>query len=148
MYGSPLPPLLVQTSVVAENHTPTKIKSDILEKVCDEIYKYKSYPSSANFCEVSEACIKKHPCLAEKGSFNGCYGWTQRLKMKMGNLCTQLKSLGCPEYLVNSLKTKASDHAFPAKKMLNDLNVVRPIISHPYLLERLQQTLKLSAWHF
>lgn len=93
-----------------------KMKSDILEKVCDEIYKYKSYPSSANFCEVSEALIKKHPCLAENGSFSGCYGWTQRLKMKMGNLHTQLKGLGCPEYLVNSLKTKASDHAFPAKK--------------------------------
>ncbi len=30
-----------------------KMKSDILEKVCDEIYKYKSYPSIANFCEVS-----------------------------------------------------------------------------------------------
>jgi len=97
-----------------------KMKSDILEKVCDEIYKYKSYPSSLNFCEVSEALVKKHPCLAEKGSFNGCYGWTQRLKMKMGNLRTQLKGLGCPEYLVNSLKTKASDHAFPAK------NVKRP----------------------
>ncbi len=40
--------------------------------------------------------------------------------MKMGNLRTQLKGLGCPEYLVNSLKTKASDHAFPAK------NVKRP----------------------
>ncbi len=97
-----------------------KMKSDILEKVCDEIYKYKSYPSIANFCEVSEALIKKHPCLAEKGSFNGCYGWTQRLKMKMGNIRTQLKGLGCPENLVNSLKTKASDHAFPAK------NVKRP----------------------
>ncbi|XP_057196120.1 uncharacterized protein LOC130557969 isoform X3 [Triplophysa rosa] len=97
-----------------------KMKSDILEKICDEIYKYKSYPSSANFCEVSEALIKKHPCLAEKGSFNGCYGWTQRFKMKMGNLRTQLKGLGCPEFLANSLKTKASDNAFPAK------NVKRP----------------------
>ncbi|XP_016378463.1 uncharacterized protein LOC107716497 [Sinocyclocheilus rhinocerous] len=96
------------------------MKSDILEKICDEIYKYKSYPSSANFCEVSEALVKKHPCLAEKGSFNGCYGWTQRLKMKIVNLHTQMKGLGCPEYSVNSLQTKASDHAFPAN------NVERP----------------------
>ncbi|KAM9487203.1 uncharacterized protein Hap1MRO34_007040 isoform 2-T2 [Clarias gariepinus] len=94
-----------------------KMKSNILERVCDEIYKYKSYPSSANFCEVSEALIKKHPCLAEKGSFNGCYGWTQRFKMKMGNLRKHLKGLGCPEYLVNSLKTKASDQVFPGKNV-------------------------------
>lgn len=35
--------------------------------------------------------------------------------MKMGNLRTKLKGLGCPGYSVNSLKTKASDLAFPAK---------------------------------
>ncbi|CAL8318205.1 unnamed protein product [Merluccius merluccius] len=96
------------------------MKSDILEKVSDLIYKYKAYPKSYHFCEVSEALIKKHPCLAEPGSWNGCYGWTQRLKTRMGNLCTQLKGLGCPELAVNSLKTKATDDAHPAK------NVKRP----------------------
>lgn len=97
-----------------------RMKSDILEKLSDQIYKYKAYPKNLDFCEVSEALIKKHPCLAEAGSWNGCYGWTQRLKTKMGNLRTQLKGLGCPELAVNSLKTKATDDAHPAK------NVKRP----------------------
>nr|XP_033473344.1 uncharacterized protein LOC117251281 [Epinephelus lanceolatus] len=96
------------------------MKSDILEKVSDEIYKYKAYLKSSDFCEVSEALIKKHPCLAEPGSWNGCYGWTQRLKTRMGNLRTQPKGLGCPELAVNALKTKAADDAHPAK------NVKRP----------------------
>ena len=38
----------------------------------------------------------------------------------MGNLRTQLKGIGCPELAVNSLKTKATDDAHPAK------NVKRP----------------------
>ncbi|XP_078024426.1 uncharacterized protein LOC144463559 [Epinephelus lanceolatus] len=97
-----------------------RMKSDILEKVSDEIYKYKAYPKSSDFCEVSEALIKKHPCLAEPGSWNGCYGWTQRLKTRMGILHTQLKGLGCPKVAVNALKTKAADDAHPAK------NVKRP----------------------
>ncbi|XP_063048688.1 uncharacterized protein LOC134442450 isoform X1 [Engraulis encrasicolus] len=96
------------------------MKSDILEKLSDQIYKYKAYPNNADVCEVSEALIKKHPCLAEPGSWNGCYGWTQRLKTKMGNLRTHLKGLGCPELAVNSLKTKATADAYPAK------NVKRP----------------------
>lgn len=60
-----------------------RVKSDILEKVSDQIYKYKAYPKTSDFCEVSEALIKKHPCLAEPGSWNGCYGWTQRLKTRV-----------------------------------------------------------------
>ncbi|XP_063058544.1 uncharacterized protein LOC134463980 [Engraulis encrasicolus] len=97
-----------------------RMKSDILEKLSDQIYMYKAYPNNADVCEVSEALIKKHPCLAEPGSWNGCYGWTQRLKTKMGNLRTHLKGLGCPELAVNSLKTKATADAYPAK------NVKRP----------------------
>lgn len=46
----------------------TKIKWDILEKVCDEIYKYKSHPGSGDFCEVSASLVQKHLRLAEQRS--------------------------------------------------------------------------------
>lgn len=94
-----------------------KAMSDILEKVADEIYKYKGYPDDADFSNVAEALIRKHPCLSEPGSYNGCYGWKQRLKTKMGNYRTQLKRSGCAEFLANSLKSKALEDALPAKKV-------------------------------
>ena len=95
----------------------SRIKSDILNRVVEEIYRYKAYPEDAHFCTVAEALIKKHPCLKEPGSFNGCYGWKQRLKYKMGNYRTQLKVLGCAELSVNSLRSKSTMDAFPAKKV-------------------------------
>ncbi|XP_041664379.1 uncharacterized protein LOC121523526 [Cheilinus undulatus] len=94
--------------------------SDILEKVAEEIYKYKGYPTDADFSDVAEALIRKHPCLSEPGSYNGCYGWKQRLKTKMGNYRTQLRLIGCSELLANSLKSKAPGDALPAK------NIKRP----------------------
>ena len=95
----------------------SRMKSDILNKVSDEIYQYKAYPEDAHFSTVAQALIKKHPCLWEPGSFNGCYGWKQRLKWKMGNYRTLLKMQGCPELSVNSLASKSTTDAFPAKKV-------------------------------
>ncbi|XP_032392486.1 uncharacterized protein LOC116702420 [Etheostoma spectabile] len=98
----------------------SKTKSDILEKLAEEIFKFKAYPTDADFSDVAEALIKKHPCLSEPGSYNRCYGWKQRLKTKMGNYRTQLKGLGCSEVLANSLKSKAPEDGFAAK------NIKRP----------------------
>ncbi|XP_034082686.1 uncharacterized protein LOC117553042 [Gymnodraco acuticeps] len=95
----------------------SRSKSDILNRLAETIYGYKAYPDDSHFCTVAEALIKKHPCLKEPGSFNGCNGWKQRLKYKMGNYRTQLKLQGCPELVVNSLKSKAATDAFPAKKV-------------------------------
>ena len=47
----------------------SRIKSDILNRVVEEIYRYKAYPEDAHFSTVAEALIKKHPCLKEPGSF-------------------------------------------------------------------------------
>ncbi|KAL0994621.1 hypothetical protein UPYG_G00125000 [Umbra pygmaea] len=94
----------------------SRMKSDVLNRLAEEMYKFKAYPEDAHFCTVAEALIKRHPCLKEHGSLNGCYGWKQRLKYKMGNYRTQLKFLGCPELSVNSLKSKAATDAYPAKK--------------------------------
>ncbi|KAK7899345.1 hypothetical protein WMY93_020198 [Mugilogobius chulae] len=82
----------------------TKAKSDILNGVIEDIYKYTAYPTDTHFCEVAEALIQKHPCLKEPGSYNGAYGWKQRFKYKMGNYRTELKGLGCPELCLNSKK--------------------------------------------
>uniref|UniRef100_A0A3B5PS92 PB1 domain-containing protein n=1 Tax=Xiphophorus maculatus TaxID=8083 RepID=A0A3B5PS92_XIPMA len=95
----------------------SRMKTDILNRLVEEIYRYRAYPEDAQFCVVAEALVKKHPCLKEPGSFNGCYGWKQRLKYKMGNYRTLLKSQGCPEFSVISLKSKATISVFPAPKI-------------------------------
>ncbi|KAJ8263870.1 hypothetical protein GJAV_G00142340 [Gymnothorax javanicus] len=91
--------------------------SNILERLAEEIFKYKAYPKDVDFSEVPEALKKKHPCLTEPGSYNGCYGWKQRLKYKMANYRAQLKTYRTPEVAVNSLKVKAAEDALPAKKV-------------------------------
>lgn len=95
----------------------SKTKSDNLEKVAEEIFKYKAHPTGADFSDVAASLIRMHPCLSEPGSHNGCYGWKQRLKTKMDNYCTQLKGTGCSKLLANSLKSKAPEDATPAKNL-------------------------------
>lgn len=101
--------------------TPSpKLKSHLLERLAEEIIKFKVYPTDNVLSEVAEALVKQHPCLREQGSFNGCYGWKISLKYKMANVRTKLRGLGCAEVLVNSLKNKAQDKSQAA------LNVKKP----------------------
>ncbi|XP_038136610.1 sterile alpha motif domain-containing protein 3-like isoform X3 [Cyprinodon tularosa] len=95
----------------------TAILPDILESLAESIFEYVAYPTSAQFADVAEALIQKHPCLKEPGSYNGCYGWQQRLKFKMGNYRSKLRGLGCPELEVNSLQKKRANEKMPAKNM-------------------------------
>lgn len=81
------------------------------------IYENTAYPSSLQISEVAEALTQKHPCLKEPGSFNGSYGWAQRLKYKMNNFRIKLRVLGCPEVEVNSLKRKTTRDQYPAKNV-------------------------------
>ena len=90
---------------------------DILRNLAEAIFEYTAYPSSAQLSQVAEALVKKHPCLKEPGSFNGCYGWIQRLKYKMNNFRSKLRGTGCPEIVVNSLKRKVSHEQTPAKNV-------------------------------
>ncbi|XP_036004042.1 sterile alpha motif domain-containing protein 3-like isoform X2 [Fundulus heteroclitus] len=94
----------------------TSVLSDILERLAESIFQYVAYPTSAHFSDVAEALIQKHPCLKEPGSYNGCYGWQQRLKYKMGTYRTRLRA----ELDVNSLRKKRPHEKAPAK------NVKRP----------------------
>lgn len=75
------------------------ILPDILEKLTESIFQYVAYPTSAQFSDVAEALIHKHPW-----SYNVCYGWQQRFKYKIGNDRCKLRGNGCPELDVNSLK--------------------------------------------
>lgn len=88
-----------------------KLKSYILEKLAEEIIKFKAYPTDNDLNDVAEALVNKHSCLKEQGSFNGCYGWKISLKYKMANFRTKLRGLGCHEVTINSLKHKAQDKA-------------------------------------
>ncbi|KAK5883477.1 hypothetical protein CesoFtcFv8_019804 [Champsocephalus esox] len=100
--------------------TPSsKMLSNILETLADKVYSYKSYPSDADFSDVAEALIQTHPCLKEPGSFNHSYGWKQRLKTKMYNYRTYLKShsSSSDELNVNTLKRKLLTDAHPAKNI-------------------------------
>ncbi len=83
-----------------------KLKSDILDALASEIISYTPYPSSAQLDDVGEALIIKHPCLKEQGSVTGFYGWKISLKYKMGNYRTRLRSMGCPELSINSMKNR------------------------------------------
>lgn len=95
----------------------TAILPDILERLAESIFEYVAYPTAAQFADVAEALIRKHPCLKEVGSYNGCYGWQQRLKFKMGNYRSKLRGLGCPELDVNALKKKRANEKTPAKNV-------------------------------
>jgi|UniRef100_A0A8C4ZUH9 hypothetical protein len=100
--------------------TPSsKMISDILERLADKVYSYRSYPSDADLSEVAQALTQTHPCLKEPGSFNHSYGWKQRLKTKMYNYRTYLKShsSSSDELTVNSVKRKSPTDAHPAKNI-------------------------------
>uniref|UniRef100_A0A3P8SD10 Uncharacterized protein n=1 Tax=Amphiprion percula TaxID=161767 RepID=A0A3P8SD10_AMPPE len=85
--------------------TNTQIKSEIMEKLADYMYRYTAYPTSLQIGEVAEALVRKHPCLTEPGSRNGWIGWMYSL------------NLGVPEVTCNSLKNKHPDDKAPAKNI-------------------------------
>ncbi|XP_041949692.1 uncharacterized protein LOC121709989 isoform X4 [Alosa sapidissima] len=95
----------------------TSILQDILEKVAETVFQYVAYPTNAQLSDVALALVQKHPSLKEPGSYNGCYGWLQRLKYKMGNYRSKLRGLGCPEVDVNSIRKKRAHDRAPAKNI-------------------------------
>ena len=98
----------------------TGIKSDILAKCAEAIFKHKAYPTEDKIESVAAALVKKHPCLKEPGSSVGYYGWNHSLTFKMGNYRSKLQALGCAELTVNSLKRKETGElSAPAKKSRN-----------------------------
>ncbi|KAL7853429.1 hypothetical protein AOLI_G00202730 [Acnodon oligacanthus] len=88
-----------------------KVISSILEKLAEAIFCYTAYPTGIKVLNVVEALVDKFPCLKEPGSFNGMYGWLQRIKYKMSNYWTKLRGrqLACPELELNFLKRKNND---------------------------------------
>uniref|UniRef100_A0A8B9KMH5 Uncharacterized protein n=1 Tax=Astyanax mexicanus TaxID=7994 RepID=A0A8B9KMH5_ASTMX len=101
--------------------TPTsKMLSDILDRLAEKIFSYKAYPTDADLSDVAEALTMKHPCLRRPDSFNESYGWKLKLKSKMSNYRTQLRSHGLSsELMVNTLKSKSREDPapFPAKNV-------------------------------
>ncbi|XDV11159.1 hypothetical protein PO909_000172 [Leuciscus waleckii] len=100
--------------------TPSsKMVSNVLETLAVKIFSYKSYPSDADLSEVAETLTQTHPCLKEPGCFNHSYGWKQRLKTKMYNYRTYLKShsSSSDELTVNTMKRKSPMDAHPAKNI-------------------------------
>ncbi|KAL7826197.1 hypothetical protein SRHO_G00339350 [Serrasalmus rhombeus] len=93
-----------------------KVRSDILEKLAESIFRYTAYPTNTQILAVTEALVQKYPCLKEPGSFSGTYGWQQSLKYKMGNYRSKIRNRKavCPELELNSLKRKRPGEA-PAK---------------------------------
>ncbi|KAG7511574.1 hypothetical protein JOB18_003500 [Solea senegalensis] len=92
------------------------LKSDILQKLAEEIFEYTAYPQNHQIDDVAGALINKFPCLREL-SATGYYSWMISLKYKMANYRTKMRSIGCPEVTVNALKNKSSDECFPAKNV-------------------------------
>lgn len=88
-----------------------RVTSSILERLAEAIFCYTAYPTGIQVLAVVEALVGKYPCLKEPGSFNGLYGWQQRIKYKMGNYRAKLRSrhLALPELEVNTLKRRISN---------------------------------------
>lgn len=86
------------------------VTSSILEKLAETIFGFTAYPTGVQILAVAEALVEKYPCLKEPGSFNGLYGWQQRIKYKMGNYRAKLRGrqLAIPELDVNTLKRRCS----------------------------------------
>ncbi|XP_036965761.1 uncharacterized protein LOC119025861 isoform X1 [Acanthopagrus latus] len=85
-----------------------RVTSSILEKLSETIFSFTAYPTGVQILAVAEALVEKYPCLKEPGSFNGLYGWQQRIKYKMGNYRAKLRGrqLAIPELEVNTLKKR------------------------------------------
>ncbi|KAJ4924080.1 hypothetical protein JOQ06_000321 [Pogonophryne albipinna] len=92
-----------------------RLRSSVLEKLAEEIFRYTAYPTGVQVLTVLEALLEKYPCLKEPGSFNGMYGWQQRIRYKMGNYRAKLRcrKFACPELEVNSRKSQASNERGP-----------------------------------
>lgn len=91
-----------------------KLKSDVLDGLLQEIVKYKIYITGKQADQVAQSLIKRHPCLAERGSDTGYGGWKTSIKYKVSNYRSQLKKIGCPEVTVNALKNKPEGKQSPA----------------------------------
>ncbi|XP_073803642.1 uncharacterized protein [Danio rerio] len=85
---------------------PPKLRSDILEGMAEEIFRYAAYPTDSQLDQAAEALINVHPCLREKGTRTGHEGWKHYLKIKMANFRSKLSKIGHPEITVNSLRNK------------------------------------------
>ncbi|XP_016339917.1 sterile alpha motif domain-containing protein 3-like [Sinocyclocheilus anshuiensis] len=115
-------------SPLLHNHS---VKSDILQKLAESVFKYTAYPTNLQIRSVIEALIEKYLCLKEPGCFSGMHTWQQCLKYKMGNYRAKLgnRELAYPVLAVNSLKRKQPNERVPSKnvkKKKAELNYVPP----------------------
>ncbi|XP_051984339.1 uncharacterized protein LOC127644923 [Xyrauchen texanus] len=92
-------------------NVPRHMKHGILEKLAEAIYKFDAYPNEDRCHSVALALIRKHPCLTEPGSPDGCSGWKNSLTYKMGNYRTKLRKAGCAEIAINRGKKGAPEMA-------------------------------------
>ncbi|KAI7808603.1 hypothetical protein IRJ41_009231 [Triplophysa rosa] len=80
------------------------MQTEILDKLAEGVFAYKAYPDKEEIKSVAIALVEKHPCLKERGSAAGWYGWKLSLTWKMGNYRSKLRDAGCNELQVNSTK--------------------------------------------
>lgn len=93
------------------------VKRDINEHLIKDIYIYTSYPSGMQIANVTEALIRKYPCLKEPGSLSVFHGWQLSLKYKMADYRRRLSKFGFPEVACNTLKKKNPEDRKPAKNI-------------------------------
>ncbi|XDV38259.1 hypothetical protein PO909_007703 [Leuciscus waleckii] len=80
------------------------MQTEILDKLAEAVFAYKAYPDKEEIKSVAIALVEKHPCLKERGSAAGWYGWKLSLTWKMGNYRSKLRDVGCKELKVNTAK--------------------------------------------
>ncbi|XP_036006788.1 uncharacterized protein LOC105920388 [Fundulus heteroclitus] len=103
-------------------HVTRDVKTEILDKLAQEIFTVKAYPDKHEFESVAAELVNKHPCLKEPGGGTGYAGWTISIKYKMGNYRTKLRQAGCNEVGVNrrTRREVVDDHGVNRRRRDDD----------------------------
>ncbi|KAL3987735.1 hypothetical protein ACER0C_014850 [Sarotherodon galilaeus] len=144
------------------------VTSSILEKLAETIFGFTAYPTGVQILAVAEALVAKYPRLKEPGSFNGLYGWQQRIKYKMGNYRAKLRGrqLAIPElehhvdgrrdiiirclveYLGESGEELIKDHQDVSQEALKEdcsNHMMKIIVIHPNVAQENQDPVNVSV---
>lgn len=101
---------------------PRHMKHLIYQTLAEEIFKYEAYPKEPQMHAVALALIRKHPCLTERGSGDGCSGWKNNLVLKMSNFRTKMRKIGCLEVAVKGGRRGATPSRGLKRPKRNEAN--------------------------
>ena len=96
------------------------IKSKILDRLADQIYKMTAYADQDQLKEVAEALCKVYPGISDKVSTKGCQMWLNSITYKMAAYRQVMRKLGRLDVEINGnrrcITTQRNMSALPPAK--------------------------------